>query len=290
MPLFKEVWHFESSPSGSWNEVYYSEAPTLDYAADFPPTLLQDRLNLLHPVNELAWIRVSDVQIPRVATVRPINRKGERFLSLVDADGPANLDEAAVITLSSTVVPASRKLWLRGMAETDVSRDRSTGQTIILPTFRGLIDAWIRRLASANNNYVIKTRTRVGQVDVVRGNIIKLAPSLNPTMTDITTDPVLNVGSGDRIVVNSADPKITPGLRGEFAVYGAIGGVITIPYRLPLDQVLTTVARGYVFRSLLRSGAIINPKASGFAYLGSRRSKNERTSSRGARRAQRLRQ
>jgi hypothetical protein len=288
VPIFREVWSFQGTPAGTWSEVYYSEVGTLAIAANFAEDFYIRRLNMLHPVNTWTKIRVSDIANPRATALVNVNRKG---LSTVGAlEKPANGDEAAVIRLTSTVVPARRQLWLRGLAESDVARDSSTGVGIASPEFLAKLNAFIAGLALTSNNYVILSRKHVGEVGVIKGMITSVDGQTTPGRTIITTDVPTGVVAQSRVIIARTSKKDFPALNGIHTVTAVAGNTFTIPYRTPQDIKVMEITGAYAFKLEYKTGASINAAASGFAYMGSRRSKNVFTGSRGARRAARLRE
>lgn len=289
MALFKQTWQFQSDPGGNWNEVLYVQDETLESARP-ASKIVTARLRLLHTHNILKRIRVSDVGNPRVATFFTLNLSGRAIdQPLVEGDNPpANIDEAAVCILGSTAVPSSRKVWMRGIREDAIVRNTITGIGTPAPFFSELLDNWFKALVG-DGTYVVNAHTRVAGDKSNVGFIKSIDGATFPGYSIITTVQPLTPVAGQMMTFNSVDQKLFPGLKGQFQIVSVAGQLFTIKYRVPRDFLDANIKQGYCLPYARRLGAFLHKDVCKFGYLGSRRSKNVDTGSRGARRAQRLR-
>lgn len=280
MPVFKEVWSFSSPGGYTWNEVYYSEDDDITQAANFPPSFINSRLMLLQKLATWKKVRISDVLNPRVTVIKVIKQKGLLI------DDPENGAEAAVFQLSSTTTPATRKLWLRGLAQGSLFRSPTTGEWEISPAFATNSKAFIGKLAS--NRYLVRSQTRDGQGGIVRVRVKTVDGTAANGITTITTDVASGVSTGDLVTFTQMDGKLFPGLKGIFKALSGAGLTFTIPYVVAGNQTLTAT-KGKAMKVTYRTGTTINAAASGFLYGTSRDTKNSDSGSRGAKRATRVR-
>jgi len=280
--FFKEIWTFAGG-SGVWSEVYYSMDSSLSVAAAFKISLLNARLRLLHPLNQLKKIRVSDTANPRASAVVQLNKPG--LDTNVDS-GPAANSSAVVCTLSSTIFPSSRRLWLRGYTDDEAFRDRVTGNDRLSANFAADLKTWFQRLE--DNDYCVNAQVRVGNAGVAYSKIL----SVNGTRGDGTSDVKINDNlpllRGDTITLTLISKKDAPALSGRFTVLDYAFPLIKIQYTTPLNSLVSTQT-GRVKKYVPAQTAKINARSCGFAFIGSRKAKNIATGSRGARSASRIR-
>lgn len=284
MALFAEVWSFRGLGGNTWNEVHYSTAASLEAAAAFTPSFIKRRTDLLHPVNVWTKVRITQVTDPAVHTLANINAQG----TWPGDEAPANPAEAAVVRLASSTRAGSRFLWLRGIPESGIFWSETTGQSQITPTFRGVITAFINRIGSGTGSYAIKVKKKGIGNGIVKTRILEVdgTPANGTSILTVKDAPL--VVAGDYIEITKAEPKLFPGLRGPFKVLAAAGVTITIQYSVPQNEKIKS-DKAYSAKLAYWEDATINPAISGFAFGGSRKTKNASIGSRGAKRAQRLR-
>lgn len=280
--VFKEIWTFLSG-SNKWSEVYYSTANSLDRAASFPESLLNARLVLLDPFNNLQKIRVSDTANPRASVVVYIRRSG---ISSLSGTGPAPASQAIVSTLVSTTFPSSRRLWMRGHAQGYASRNATTGVDTLAPTFALFLNAWFAKLA--DNGYVIYAANRVGQNGIVNQKVTQVDGTAGSGTSVVTLSAPPAFVAGQRVTFGSMSSKDFPGLNGEYAVQSVAGNTFTILYATS-QNLLIKANTGKVHRVLRVDNASITASRSAFSFIGERKTKNDSTGSRGARSAKRIR-
>lgn len=290
MAIFKEVWSFVSTPGGTWNEVYYVSSPSIVDATKFTPAFKAKRLALADQLTTWRKVRISDV----TGTVKPvlvtINGKGTAAGELPEdaTFGPANVDEAVVLNLASITRPAKRKLWMRGVPEMVARRSPTTGETILREDFRMGINEFVDALNTTG--YVILVSKPIGVDGIVRSDVTNINGTAATGQSVVTFAPAAAYQVGQRVIFKKASPKALPGLNGPYTVRAVTPNSITIDYRTPFDLEIDDAQMGFFHRLDYFDDAVIaKSPLSGFDYLGSRRSKNERTGSRGARRAVRLR-
>lgn len=281
MADFKEVWSYASSGTkgGLWSEVFYSQASNLQSASTFTGKLISKRLDLLNKVNTLLKIRVSQVGSPRITTVVNIRQNGNRHGS-----APATIDNAIVVTLSSSVQPATRRWWLRGWDQADAVRDQVTGNDTFSATFLTDLAAFISSLK--DNSYEVLPLQKTNQVGFGYQNIQSVDGMTLPGFSTITLDVAPSVVIGDVAIISQVSAKDLPGLNGHYTVTAVLGKTFTVKYTTP-GNVIVTAHQGRVRKLGYISGAIIDPNLSGAAFIGGRKSRSPFTGSRGARSANR---
>jgi len=283
MAIWKEIWTFQSG-TATWSEVYYSVASTIKDAATFDTPFLNKRLALLDKFNILRKIRVSAVAGIKQSFVAGINRNG-LFSSAIDV-GPANVTEAVVCNLVSTVSPASRRLWLRGTNEEFVKRLPGTGQDFLWPNFAAWMKVWFQALDAAN--YIILKRLKDGEGGVVTQKVNQVNGAAADGTTVITCQGNVGVNTNDMVTLAKFNTKDLPGLNGNFKVLEVAGNTFKVQYSTPGNETFKTstgTAKKLAFSELCRiSGTVSN-----FNFLGGRKTKNVSTGSRGARPARRVR-
>lgn len=285
MPLWKHEWVFTSSPSGRWSEVYYSDEPDIATAVDYSAGLLIARRKLLHPINRFQKIVVSNIEGLRESLPVPVNAPGT-WGGIQST--PANLAEAAVCSLVSTVIAARRKLWLRGLPEEAIARAQTTGVASQDVIWTGLLQNFIGELASPDNRFVILVRKRnklEPGADQTKRYVITGITSAADGTTKLTFNGVNEIPNGSNVVIGAVDKRRFPGLRGTYPVIKSDIDGVHVEYEGILVGALQAVTKGYAYRLEYRPGAFISPAFSGWQYLGSRQTKNELTGSVGARSA-----
>jgi len=283
VPIFKEIWSFSSSNSGTWSEVWYEEAGSIDIASSFSTGLLNARLRLASELTVLEKIRVSQVDSPRVSVVKPVNLSG---LVLTSQFKPLDDSWAIIVTLSSSAVAATRKWWLRGCGS-QVTRDETTGRTIYSPDLVANMKSWLNFCKAAN--FVVLKITPIGQGGVVKVRATLANGTAGNGTTTITTQDAHGLLKDNIVAITQANKKELAGLNGRFRVLEVpTPTTFVVQYRTP-ENASVAMATGYARKIAFLTGAVINPNISGISFVGSRKTKNVSTGSRGARSAQRIR-
>lgn len=278
--IFKEIFHFKTVTGATWNEVYYQNTGTLAEAARFTPSFRSRRLDCLSAL--CTWEKVTVVALtdPSIHTLTEIGRKGNNI------GRPANIGEAAVITLSSSAQPGSRKLWMRGLLESSVSRNADTGQDEVSTDFANCLKWWIRALKAGG--FIVLAKKRNGAGGILKVDVTNVDGTASDGTSIVTTKVPALLGTGNMVTMMSMDPKQFPGLNGSYRVLNVSGNTFTIKYRTVGDQAWDA-AKGHAMKLDYYDTATIDPDISGFSYLGIRQTKNVVTGSRGAKRAARIR-
>jgi hypothetical protein len=278
---FKEVWQYAGTQS-SWSEVFYCQGGSIQDVARFTGEFLNDRLRLLNQTCHLRKIRVSEVGNPRVSTVVSINKPG------LSAGVPLEDGVCAVVNLASTVVPSSRKWYLRGLTQGDISRDLDSGADTIAPGFKQNLDTWILDLANPANKYEVLPQSRVGQNGVVLVRVLSVNGVAGNGKSIITTDQAHGLVAGNTCIFSLIDQKVLPGLKGKFTVESVDGLTFTVAYKTPGNANITAVV-GKVKKYAVVTGAFINANVSGWSHSHVRKTRNFSINSRGAARSTKIR-
>lgn len=131
MPTYRETWHFAGAQGASWEEVYEVRVPEGENQMPLKnaPVLL-NRMACAHATVSLSKITSRNLEDPSEPPAEsPYNLTGTANNGAGD---PANTDEAAVILLGCQELGGPRKghrfLWMRGLEETAVSRNATSGK------------------------------------------------------------------------------------------------------------------------------------------------------------------
>lgn len=287
MPIYKCVFQFTSPGTGGgrWSEVYYRAKPDLAAAATFALGAIAQRLALLSVINKLAKIRISQVDSPRVTTLVNVASSGAMLFGL---DTPENTGESHVLTLSSNIRPASRKLWMRGLNAGAMTRDAASGDWVLYPPVKALMDNWVGILAGDAFAGVILARKKTLADGVNPINIVSVNGTAANGTSIVTTAAALPVIAGGSISISGVNDRRLPGLNGSYKVLTIAGAAITIGYTVPGD-INVTPEHGTAKKLEYFEDARISAAISGWSYGGVRQTKNDFTGSRGAYRRARSR-
>lgn len=283
MPIFKEIWNFTSG-ANTWSEVYYSVASDLNGASGFTPAFLDKRLILLHPLNILRKIRVSNIAAARESVVISYNLAGQN--TPFTGANPASITDAVVCNLVSTAQPSNRRLWLRGVTDGDQFRNAATGNDELRPGFDTLLKAWF--VALQTNGYIILARIPPGSSGVIKSYADRVNGAAATGNSIVTLPNPFTGVVGDIVTFHNFNEKDLPGLKGKFRVDAIAGNTITVQYTTPFNANIVP-AQGYVKKLVYYDTAIINGTKSNYSFAGGRKTKNVQTGSRGARSAVRIR-
>lgn len=295
MPNFHNTWSFTGPGGVVWHEVYDSIASDLDAATPSSNSLeIKARAHLLNGLCVFNTVTVKSIDDPSVPPVQVgINLSG----SVADPPlNPANAKEAAVYRLlcSDGTSIASRKLWLRGLNERDVSRDEVTGKDVVNAEFAAAVSLFLIKMQGLPaptsvqpRKYGMIPRTRATwEGPLKRFKIIGLTGVPGDDQAVIETDAAHGLAKGQRIVINATDAKTAPGLKGIFTVIAFDATHLTVRYSTPAADIHPG---GYLYRLIRPTLLPIQAVSCRFAFLGSRDTKKLDTNSRGRRPAKRLR-
>lgn len=282
MPDYKCVFNFFSSgkKGGTWSETWYRNATNMVGATTFPPSLLLARMLLASPLTQLTKIRVSQVGSPRTTAIVQLNLQG----IFIPATTPAPIDSAIVCNVSSSIIPATRRWWLRGWDASLAYRSQTTGNDVFTSLGTPLFSAWFNALA--NNGFEILPIIKNTVPNYTPFPVTKVDGAATPGLANVYSTGVGPIGAGSTVILSNFSKKDLPGLNGRWTVVSVGAGFFTISYVTPENQVVTTLGArmrqlGYV------SGCTIDPSISNPSFIGGRQTKSPFTGSRGARNANR---
>lgn len=284
MALFQETWQFQGLGGAKWNEVYYSVQGSLESASQFSAAFIKKRTDCLHAAFTWTKVRITQVLDKSVHTLVNINAPG----TVAGVEAPANPGEAAVINLASSIRSGNRKLWMRGLPENAINFSSTTGRSVLNPAFEGNLRTFINGICAPGYTYAIKRKKTGIANGIVKTRVLQVDGTAANGTSIITTKDAHLLVEGNYVEFTTMEPKLFPGLRGPFKVLGTNGLTFTVQYSVPQNELIKSDT-GYSAKLSYWEDAVINPAISGFSYGGVRRTKNDGTGSRGARRAQRLR-
>lgn len=284
MPSFRVVLEFAENNGAGFNEVYYLTATSIANLQPFPgPQFIQQRLQLLNPLNTWLRIRVSQVASPRITTVINVNQAG----TSIAPGGPLPPGAAMVLALSGAPT-GSRKLWMRGLSQSHYLRDPMSGKDILdaaltaaLPTYFATLQAnnlGILQLTPNSGPNTVNGKFTITQVDGTAGNGTSILTFVGASGWAVNT----------RLLMSGFSKKDLPGLQGQFTVIAVGAQTVTINYQTPELSIVKTpgaAARYAPYQAV----SIFNPARCSFDHWGTRTTRSPLSHSRGARRAVRLR-
>jgi hypothetical protein len=266
------VWIFKEANGASFSEVHYRDASTAADAAKIAGTMLQARLGLLAVQHRFMMIRTSQVDANRVTGQNIINLYGKAKLADNFGD-PVVAGVSAVLTLVGAT-SGSRKLWMRGCPDGFIDLSAESGQDTPTPTFLSKLTPYFKQLAAEGYGL----RRLKGQVP---------GPLENKKI--ITLDRDAGFPFPGRVIIGGASRKDLPGLNGRWQLIAAPAGpVFKVGYQTPQNSEVDG-GNGKARQESYDAVNVYVPDQCGFAYYGTRDTRNPTTASRGARRAQRLR-
>ncbi len=282
MPQFKEIWHYSSTNSGVWSEVFYQTSAGLPSAVQFTRVLLNARLAFLSKLNYLEKITVSEVSNPRNSFPVKISLRG-----LNDGIGPADLNSAVVWTLRSSAVKAQRQWWIRGWDRISARRDDITGRDFLQPLFADQINAFIALLKA--NSYCVLPQARPGSPGVNPVPVSSVDGTSASGYSVISTKGAHGLTAGMIAQFQKFTKKELPGFNGRFKVISVVDATNFVVNYVTPENTNVKAFSGTVKQYLVVPGATIDPEISSFNFIGSHNSKNAATGSRGARSANMVR-
>lgn len=281
MANFKLSFVYSQPVNKGFTEVYYRTANSIREAATFDNAFLLGATQLRALITVLRKIRVSSVLGNRESVIVTVNRLGAQG---ADA-APDIAGSAAVVNLVSSVVPSSRRLWLRGLRDADIVRDLLSGIDAPTPQLSNMITLWIRYLSL--NGFTIRSQMRVGVPPNVFSGITSVDGTIGSGLSVVHYAGVQVPAVGSRVLIAQLDPKCLPGVNGAWTVLASANGQFTIGYNMACVGIVATKTGRW--RPLEFSYGGIDQGLSGFDHFGTRTTGAGFTSGRGRRRAVRLR-
>jgi hypothetical protein len=281
MSDFKFSLNFSSPGAGKWSEVYFMNATDIATAAANAAQVASIRAWLLHVDNSITTAKLINVANQREGVIKPINING---LDLAGDPYPDSV--SAVCTLGSSTTGASRRLWMRGCSDASIHRDSSTGLLDQSAFFRDRLKDFFNVLPEYNVE--IRSLKRVDGTDVVNMPILSAAPIVgNSGLTTLTLAAAFTPPVNQRVIISKSSLKDAAGLNGHWTVVQQpTTTTLVIPYRMAAGA--TAVGGGSVKQEVYQYG-VINPQLCGVSALGSHKSVNFYSNSRGAKSGKRIR-
>jgi hypothetical protein len=282
VPTFRVVWEFAENTGSTFNEVYYCDATNAKSAANTGNELATNRVSFLHPLNRLVQIRSSQVDAQRVTGLATYNFFGTGG----NAEGPATPGDSIVCTLGGTT-GGSRKIWLRGAADSAIVRDPTSGIDKPPASLITRLEAWFKSL-KANGYGLRQVQTQVpGPLQNKKITIVD-GSTLDGVSTITLSDPP-GIPFPGRVIIGGCSKKDLPGINGRWSILGPVAGnTVKIPYQTP-QGITVTGGNGKLRQESYQAINVFDPASCNFAYYTTRATKNPLTHSRGARRAVRNR-
>jgi len=292
MAAYKVVFEFSESNGSTFSEVYYRESSSPGDAVKGLAAVIDARQLLLNRLNNFDRVRAAALDASRATAILPVNRSGWNTVGPLGSD-TASFDQvplpvgAAIVCVLGGSGGGSRRLWVRGCNLGDYRRNSVTGVDQFSASFQKNFAALVVALNAAG--FGIRRIGRVNPTINPARKIVSVNGTRGDGTSDVTTDGLVSLDATQRAVITRASPKDLPGLNGRFSVLKVAGMVYTIAYRTPEDRTITATNSGYMHAEVYGALSPFDPLLCKPDHLGTRTSKNPRTRSRGARRAQRTR-
>jgi hypothetical protein len=281
MPTYKTTWNFVENNGSSFSEVLYQNNDTAYDAASSYNSLVNARLALLHPLNQLQSIRSSNILSTRDTAIYIYNLPG----TAISTGGPLPAGACAVFQLGSAA-GGTRKLWMRGLPSAWYARSNITGFDQPPPSFQVAWQAWFSALVKLGYGTIRLTPVGVGpvskatvtQVDGTAGNGVSL----------VTTAVPHGLSPGEVCIIARASSKDAPALNGKYSVITTpTATTFTIAYNTP-NKVVVMTPGAYVKVAVYVGTNIFSILLMNFSHYGTRTTKAPLFHSRGAKRAKRI--
>lgn len=281
MPTYRIVWEYTENNGAGFNEVYYKDAADIASALKVDENLIGSRLFMMHPLNTLLRIRVSDTTALRKTGTQPLKLTG----NYGGDSGPVAVGDAAVFALSSAA-GGTRKLWMRGCPDSYIQRDPKTGIDAPPAFFQKLQFTWFTALEASG--YGIRRLTPSAPGPLQKAKILSVDGTAKDGTSKLTFANAPGYPVPSQIVIGNASKKDLPGLNGTYSVLAVNGAIVTIPYQTPLGALIVT-STATARQAVYQATAVFSAALCAFDHNGTRTSRNPLSRSRGARRAARLR-
>jgi hypothetical protein len=279
---YKQIWTFTSTNGGTWSEIFYVQSATIDQAANITPGFINKRLAMLHPLNFLEKIRVSENNNLRNSKVIKIALNG----LWQGSTQPYPVSSAAVITLRSTVIPSSRQWWLRGIARDFCFREATTGRDELAAAALTALNTFLQELQ--DKQYIVLPKVNQTAIGVPPNPIVGVDGNTVKGQSLLLLQNQQVFAPGSFINLTKFSKKDLPGMNGRYKVIAQNANQISVKYTTPNFQIYLGL-QGFVQPYVPNVGAIISKPASYFNFFGEHQSKNAYTGSRGAKSAARVR-
>lgn len=288
MPILKEVWHYALAPSVTFNEVLYRSGDNVAAVTNVlgrDATIVTRRIALLDNLATLETISVSEVGSRGAAVPVPIGLIGRQR----DSGNTSyyHHDAAVVVNLGSVNPPSRRKMWMRGWPAAAFLNASDDTPPRLKPRNADLLGEWLDVVCDVvGPKYIVLSRKKLADVGANFGVINQVIAHDDGTTTIKTNGAnIPGVNQGDSISISLRGVPELRGISGTylFAPTGLVG-TYTIPFRAKAGT-YDNIIDGRAWKAAYRENTFFSRGVAAFRYIGTRRSKNVGTGSRGARRA-----
>jgi hypothetical protein len=228
----KATINFTSPDGGQWSEDYFINAMSASSVAFLDDNAIGLRLLCLADNATMRHIRYATVGASRDVNDQDVEQKGQRTTS---TQGPAPSDWAVVYKIKTgPAPPATRKLWLRGLAAKDLSV-RADGLDVVNAGLTSALNDWLANIGGKSWGIRRLTPTKLVPPNVAY--ISSVDGSVTPGISLITTTTPHGLAAGSNAIIYRTSTKDLPGLRGAWPVITIpTPTTFTVAYRTPRDQ------------------------------------------------------
>jgi hypothetical protein len=284
MANFKVVFVYSQPTNKGFSEVFYRTASDIAGASNLPIRLLAALTSTKAVPTILRKCRVSDTLNSRSTALISLNLSGTAYpVSALESPEPTGV--AAVVNLNSLTTGATRRLWLRGLADVDVGRNVVSGADQPSANLITNINNLISQLNI--NGFTVRSLVPLGAPPQVNQPITVVGGVIGSGMATITFAGVNPVTPNQRLLITRMSPKLFPGLNGYWNA--VTGGANQFTIRYNLDQAPPAVVPTGQWRPVSYNYGLINPATSAFDHFGTRTTGAGFTPGRGRKRGIHLR-
>lgn len=282
MPFYKCVLQFIQFKA-EWKELYYMTADDLRSAtARFDDNFRAAAEDWRASGTYMASVRVSEVDKNRNANLVIFTIPS----NVVDTLAPDPVQTAALWSLRSTLVWQKSNKWFRGLIDSDVLRNATTGQDTPSADLKTNVGNYIQQLH--DTGLQLRSLSLIDPVTNPFVTISVITVQMGGVTTITTQAPVVFPAGPKRVILSQLDPKMWPGLSGTFTALNISGANFDVKYRADQPAASYPIIKGKV-RTVSYDYGTIAPDSCMFNRFAKRDTKNGPSGGRGAKRAVRLR-
>ena len=289
MAVYRHIWQFLNGDGSTWQEIWYHQGSNLaTELTSIPATLVDARIQLLMSQHNLMRIRIADTGGNRSTGVVPYVLHGGIDNTVFRTAPPG----ASMVIQCSGSTGGQKHWWMRGGAGTDYQND-SAGNPSVSPGWRTKFNTLIQQIVA----YQYGLRVRQTRTQQPYSNVPSIASASGGQAVLTLQNQRADILAGSQIICGTFNKKDLPALNGIFTVraVGTVAGppvvtTLTIDYALPNGQSAVAINRGRIRPYVATSVSTMGLTSLQLVYMGTRITKGPRANSRGARRAQRIRQ
>lgn len=284
MPVYQLNFAYTQAEKG-WSEIYYITQPDLAGVKVQVGIGLQTAMvNFRNQLTRLQSCRISDIANNRTTVVQVIGRNGTNNGLTADV-----ASTAGIVTLKENLFLGTRKVWLRGISDSDVVR-LLDGNDNPSPGFILGMANYFDAIAFAG----LQIRSLVKIQDppigrMAKTSILSIAGLAQSGVVSLTTELPAAFIVGDRVKISQMSPKDFPGLNGLYKVKAVANNGLTFTVEWnPPTALAQAVVKGKVRPVVYNYGVISANDCTFYSFAPHKTGKNPR-GGRGARSALRLR-